>query len=97
MKQLLQSLRNGDTLITEVPAPSVSPLQVLIRTHISAISTGTEKMLVDFGKAGLVSKIKQQPDKVRLVLDKIKTDGLFTTLDTVRAKLDEPIALGYCN
>lgn len=97
MKQLLQSLRNGDTLITEMPAPSVSPLQVLIRTHITAISTGTEKMLVDFGKAGLVSKIKQQPDKVRLVLDKIKTDGLFTTLDTVKAKLDEPIALGYCN
>lgn len=97
MKQLLQSLRNGDTLITDVPAPSVSPQQVLIRSHISAISTGTEKMLVDFGKAGLVSKIKQQPDKVRLVLDKIKTDGLLTTLDTVRAKLDEPIALGYCN
>lgn len=97
MKQLLQSLRNGDTLIADVPAPRVSPQQVLIRTHVSAISTGTEKMLVDFGKAGLVSKIKQQPDKVRLVLDKIKTDGLLTTLDTVRAKLDEPIALGYCN
>ncbi|MFO1367722.1 MAG: bi-domain-containing oxidoreductase [Marinagarivorans sp.] len=97
MKQLLQSLRNGDTLITEVPAPSLSPQQVLIRSHISLISTGTEKMLVDFGKAGLVSKIQQQPDKVRLVLDKIKTDGLLTTLDSVRAKLDEPIALGYCN
>ncbi len=97
MKQLLQSLRNGDTLITDVPAPMVGPQQVLIRTHISAISAGTEKMLVDFGKAGIISKIKQQPDKVRLVLDKIKTDGLFTTLDTVKAKLDDPIALGYCN
>ena len=43
MKQLLQSLRNGDTLITEVPAPSLSPQQVLIRSHISLISTGTEK------------------------------------------------------
>ena len=41
-------------------------------------------MLVDFGKTGLVSKIQQQPDKVRLVLDKIKTDGLLTTLDSVR-------------
>lgn len=97
MKQLLQSLRNGDTLIEEVPAPSISPQQVLIRTHISVISAGTEKMIVDFGKANLINKIKQQPDKVRLVLDKIKTDGLLTTLDTVKSKLDDPIALGYCN
>jgi predicted dehydrogenase/threonine dehydrogenase-like Zn-dependent dehydrogenase len=97
MKQLLQSLRNGDTLITEVPAPSISPQQVLIRSHITVISAGTEKMIVDFGKANLINKVRQQPDKVRMVLDKIKTDGLLTTLDTVRSKLDDPIALGYCN
>jgi predicted dehydrogenase/threonine dehydrogenase-like Zn-dependent dehydrogenase len=54
-------------------------------------------MLVEFGKAGWIDKARQQPDKVRQVLDKVKTDGLMPTLDAVRAKLDQPIPLGYCN
>jgi predicted dehydrogenase/threonine dehydrogenase-like Zn-dependent dehydrogenase len=70
---------------------------MLIRTTRSLISAGTERMLVDFGKAGLIEKARQQPDKVRMVLDKVRTDGLMPTLDAVRNKLDQPIALGYCN
>lgn len=54
-------------------------------------------MLVDFGKAGLIDKARQQPDKVRMVLDKIRTDGLGPTLDAVRNKLDQPLPMGYCN
>ena len=54
-------------------------------------------MLVEFGKSNLISKAKQQPDKVKQVLDKIKTDGLMPTLETVFKKLDEPLPLGYCN
>ena len=54
-------------------------------------------MLVDFGKAGWTEKARQQPDKVRMVLDKIKTDGLIPTIEAVRNKLDQPIPLGYCN
>ena len=54
-------------------------------------------MLVDFGKAGLIDKARQQPDKVRMVLDKIRTDGLMPTLAAVRNKLDQPLPMGYCN
>lgn len=54
-------------------------------------------MLVDFGKANLLNKTRQQPDKVRMVLDKIRTDGLVPTLTAVKNKLDQPLALGYCN
>ena len=54
-------------------------------------------MLVDFGKAGLIDKARQQPDKVRMVLDKIRTDGLVPTLEAVRNKLDQPLPMGYCN
>ncbi|XHO06878.1 hypothetical protein ACEQUB_p00124 (plasmid) [Ralstonia syzygii] len=32
-----------------------------------------------------------------MVLNKIATDGLSTTLSAVRAKLNQPIPLGYCN
>lgn len=61
------------------------------------VSAGTERMLVDFAKAGLVAKARQQPDKVRLVLDKMRTEGLLTTIEGVRSKLKQPLPLGYCN
>jgi predicted dehydrogenase/threonine dehydrogenase-like Zn-dependent dehydrogenase len=54
-------------------------------------------MLIDFGKAGWIEKARQQPDKVRMVLDKIKTDGLQPTIETVFSKLDKPLPMGYCN
>lgn len=97
MKQLLQHLKTGDMLLEEVPCPQVRPGEVLIRTVRTLISAGTEKMLVDFGKANLLDKARQQPDKVRMVLDKVKTDGLMPTLDAVRSKLDQPLPMGYCN
>ena len=54
-------------------------------------------MLTDFGRASMLSKARQQPDKVKMVLDKVKTDGLATTIEAVRSKLDQPLPLGYCN
>ena len=69
MKQILQNLKNGNTEVTEVPCPRASAGQLLIRTTRSLISAGTERMMVDFGKANPIEKARQQPDKVRLVLD----------------------------
>jgi len=97
MHQILQNLKNGQTILEDVPCPSVKPGHLLIRTSASLVSTGTEKMLVDFGKANLVDKARQQPDKVKMVLDKVKTDGLMPTLEAVRSKLDQPLPMGYCN
>jgi len=54
-------------------------------------------MLLDFGKANFFEKARQQPEKVRMVLDKIKTDGLMPTIESVRNKLDQPLLTGYCN
>ncbi|MCX5807661.1 MAG: bi-domain-containing oxidoreductase [Proteobacteria bacterium] len=97
MKQILQNLNNGQTILEDVPCPSVKPGHLLIRTSVSLVSTGTEKMLVDFGKANLIDKARQQPDKVKMVLDKVKTDGLMPTFEAVRGKLDQPLPMGYCN
>lgn len=97
MKQILQNLGSGETLLAEVPEPAPRSGSVLIRTRASLISLGTERMLVEFGKAGWIDKARKQPDKVRQVLAKVRTDGLFATIDAVKAKLDQPIALGYCN
>jgi predicted dehydrogenase len=97
MKQVLQNLKSGITEVTEVPCPRAGRGQLLIRTSHTLVSAGTERMLVDFGKAGLIDKARQQPDKVRMVLDKIRTDGLMPTLEAVRNKLDQPLPMGYCN
>ena len=97
MKQLLQSLKSGETDVASVPCPSVRRGHLLIRSSRTVISAGTERMLIDFGKAGFIAKARQQPDKVRMVLDKVKTDGLRPTVSAVLNKLDQPLAIGYCN
>jgi len=97
MFQIIQDLKRGNTLLEEVPAPIVKKGHVLIKTHRSLVSLGTERMLVEFGKSNLISKARQQPEKVKQVLDKIKTEGLLPTLEAVFNKLDEPLPLGYCN
>lgn len=97
MKQILQSLKNGATEIADIPVPEVKSGHLLIQTAKSLISPGTEKMLVSFGEASLLEKARQQPDKVRMVVNKIKTDGLLPTIAAVRQKLDQLIPMGYSN
>lgn len=97
MKQVIQSLKTGATETIDVPAPKVRSGHLLVQTHVSLVSAGTERMLKSFGEAGLIAKARQQPDKVRMVIDKISTDGLLPTIESVRQKLDQPIPMGYCN
>lgn len=97
MKQLLQRLDTGVTTVVDVPTPVVSGPNLLVETRATLVSAGTERMLLEFGRSNLVEKARSQPDKVRQVLDKIRTDGIGPTLDAVRAKLEAPIPLGYCH
>ena len=97
MKQLLQSLATGASSLPDLPAPALSRGQLLIASSCSLVSAGTERMLVEFGKANWVDKARKQPDKVHDVLNKVRTDGLLPTVESVRSKLDEPLPLGYCN
>lgn len=97
MKQILQSLKTGQIELAELPVPRVKPGTLLIKTSRTLISLGTERMLLNFGKAGWVDKARQQPDKVKQVVQKVKTDGLMPTVNAVFNKLDQPLALGYSN
>ena len=97
MKQIIQDLNSGNTILENIPTPGIKPGYVLIQTKNTLVSLGTEKMLVNFGKASYIDKARQQPEKVKQVLNKIKTDGLKPTLETVFRKLNEPLPLGYCN
>ncbi len=80
-----------------MPVPIAGPGEVLIKSSCSLISPGTERMLLQFGKASLIGKARQQPDRVKEVFDKVKVDGIGATIDSVLSKLDKPIPLGYCN
>lgn len=97
MKQILNDISSGKVLIIEAPTPLVSENSLLINTVVSLISAGTERMLVDFGRASYLEKARQQPDKAKLVLEKVVTDGLMTTVDSVKSKLGQPLPLGYSN
>jgi predicted dehydrogenase len=97
MKQLLQSLKTGELEFMETPCPVVPKHGVIVRTSVSLISAGTERMLLKFGRSGWIEKGRQQPEKVRTVLDKLRTDGVAATWESIQAKLDQPFPLGYCN
>jgi len=97
MRQVIQNIGTGETLLAEVAAPKTKPGTLTIRTGASLISSGTERMLIDFGRANWLDKARQQPDKVKEVIAKARTDGVGATMEAVRSKLDQPIALGYSN
>ncbi|MGQ0663072.1 MAG: bi-domain-containing oxidoreductase [Pseudomonadota bacterium] len=95
MKQVIYSTRTGKLALVEVPAPGARAQHLLVRTAASLISAGTERMAVDFARRNLAVKARSRPDLMQKLLAKARRDGLFATLRAVRARLDEPMALGY--
>ena len=97
MKQLFQNLKTGEIELIDTPAPVSARGQVVIATRCSLISAGTERMLNSFAKGGYIAKARSQPDKVRQVMEKARTDGLVATYQAVTQRLDQPMPLGYSN
>lgn len=97
MKQILQSLNNGASRLVSVPTPRVASGEVLVRTKVSLLSAGTERMLVEFGKANLISKALKQPERIPAVLDKVRAEGIASAAEAIASKLEQPVAIGYSN
>ncbi|MGD0469358.1 MAG: bi-domain-containing oxidoreductase [Terriglobales bacterium] len=95
MKQVLQDARTGELKVAEVPAPQLLPGCVLVRVAASLVSAGTERASAEFASKNLLAKAKARPDLVRDVLAKMRRDGLASTLQTVRSRLDRPQSVGY--
>ncbi|MGC3999851.1 MAG: hypothetical protein QM767_21375 [Anaeromyxobacter sp.] len=95
MNQVVQEVRSGITSVREIPAPIAPPGHVVVANARSLISAGTERYVVELARKSLIGKARQRPDQVRRVLQKIRDEGLLTTMQQVRAKLDEPMPLGY--
>ncbi len=97
MLQVQQSIANGRTNIVAVADPVVHSNELLIANRSSLISAGTEKMVMDIAKKSLLGKMRERPDHVRRVIEKMKHEGVLETLRQVREKLDQPLGLGYCS
>jgi len=95
MKQLLKNIRDGQTVVADVPVPALRAGMALVRTAASLVSVGTERMVVEFAEKNLVGKAISRPDQVRLVLDKAQREGILPTIEAVFNRLDQPMALGY--
>jgi predicted dehydrogenase/threonine dehydrogenase-like Zn-dependent dehydrogenase len=95
MKQIFQDVRTAEIAVEEVPAPKLLEGCILVRTAASLVSAGTERASSEFAGKNLFQKARMRPDLVREVLGKISRDGFAATLSAVRARLDQPSALGY--
>ncbi len=95
--KVVQSLHSGRTEVLQVPAPALTARSLLVETRASVISAGTERMLVEFGRAGLLTKARRHPDRVRQVVEKARSDGVIAAVEAVRSRLAEPVPMGYCN
>jgi predicted dehydrogenase/threonine dehydrogenase-like Zn-dependent dehydrogenase len=95
MKQVVLKPSTGETSVEQVPLPSLGPGGLLVQTAASLVSVGTERMVADFAQKSILGKARSRPDLVRQTLDKVQREGILTTLDAVRNRLGQPMALGY--
>jgi predicted dehydrogenase/threonine dehydrogenase-like Zn-dependent dehydrogenase len=95
MKILTQNLKTGETDILNVPSPQTNSNKIRVKNKYSLISTGTESSIVNFGKDNWINKAKKQPDKVKDVINKIKSSGLVDTFKAIKNKLNSPMVMGY--
>ena len=95
MKQLLQNIKNGNTIVEDVPVPTPREGMALVKVAASLVSAGTERMVVEFAEKGYLGKARSRPDLVKQTLDKAKREGVMPTVQAVFNRLDQPMALGY--
>jgi predicted dehydrogenase len=95
MRALLTDRKSGEVFTYEVPAPELRPGGLLVRTHYSAISAGTERATLELSSKSLLAKIKARPDLVKQVLEYARQNGMKAAYEKVHAKLDTLTTLGY--
>jgi predicted dehydrogenase/threonine dehydrogenase-like Zn-dependent dehydrogenase len=95
MRALLTDRKSGEVSTYEVPAPELRPGGLLVHTHYSAISAGTERATLELSSKSLLAKIKARPDLVKQVIECARQNGVKAAYEKVHAKLDTLTTLGY--
>ena len=97
MKQVLQIHKTGRTEVANLPMPAVKPGHLLIRTNISLISSGTERMLIESSQKNILQQVLAQPEKIKKAIDRVHSEGVLNTFDSIKARAEQVQPLGYCN
>src|SRR5574339_84998 len=97
MKQLLQNIKTGKSIVEDVPVPTPREGQAIVKVEASLVSAGPERMVVEFAEKSLVGKARSRPDLVKQVIDKARREGLVNTAQASLNRLDQPMALGYAS
>lgn len=95
MRQVARRLKDGRLELVEVPDPSPGPGTVSVRLEASVLSAGTERATLEIGRKGLLGKARARPDQARQVWERMRTEGVRSTVELVRSRLEELGPLGY--
>lgn len=95
MKIVVQDFKSGKLSVSNMPEPALSADKVLIRTHASLISAGTDRSIISLGKKSYLGKALDRPDLAMKVIKRARTEGLWGTYKVVQNLIAEPIPLGY--
>lgn len=95
MKQVSQNYKTGAIRLEHTEPPALRQGGVLVRTHYSVVSAGTEGMKVREGRMSYLGKARARPDQVSKVLNTLRQQGFAATYEKVMNKLDKLTPLGY--
>ncbi len=96
MQQVYQkSYLSKELCVEEVPIPNLRGEGCIVQNAASLISPGTERATVSFARKNMLEKIQSQPERVKLLLRKMKQVGVMDTVQLAMRKLEAPIPLGY--
>jgi predicted dehydrogenase/threonine dehydrogenase-like Zn-dependent dehydrogenase len=95
MRQIARRLKDGSLDLLDVPDPAPGPGTVCVRVEASVLSAGTERATLDVASKGLVAKARARPDQARQVVERMRQDGVRSTVQLVRQKLEQLGPLGY--
>ena len=95
MRQIVQPVAGGPPEVLDVPRPSISPTEVLVRTIASVISPGTERAVTSLAQSSLLAKARARPDLVHQAVRKARAEGIAATTKTIKDRLGADLPLGY--
>lgn len=93
MKQVL--IKQGQAVVSDVPAPFIEAGFVLVRLAHSCISSGTELDGMRSSGQPLWKRALEQPERVRQVVDLVGKQGLTATRKMVKRKVSQETPTGY--
>jgi predicted dehydrogenase len=95
VKQIRQFYKDGSLEMADVPVPLPGSGEVLVRSHYSFVSVGTERMKVSQARMNVIEKAKERPDQVKQVIQTLRDQGIMPTYRKVTERLKAPTTLGY--